>query len=106
MGRIDIAPDKVSLKLDPKAVAVALDIDIDAIALQLEAPFQLRKRGVETKIILAETPVGKDEALIRKIALAHHWLERIKAGDTFGDIARNDGISKRRVQQTTRPAHD
>ncbi len=101
VGRIDIAPGKVMLKLDPKAVAVALDIDIDAmdaIALQLEAPFQLRKRGVETKIILAETPVGKDEALIRNIALAHRWLERIKAGDTFGDIARNDGVSKRRVQ--------
>jgi DNA invertase Pin-like site-specific DNA recombinase len=99
--RIKIAPGKVMLKLDPKAVAVALDIAVDAMnsnALQLEAPFQLRKRGVETKIILAETIVGKDEALIRNIALAHHWLERIKAGETFGDIARTDDISKRRVQ--------
>jgi len=101
MERIEIAPGKVMLKLDPKAVAVALDIAVDAMnsnALQLEAPFQLRKRGVETKIILAETTVGKDEALIRNIALAHHWLERIKAGETFGDIAGTDGISKRRVQ--------
>ena len=58
----------------------------------------LRKRGVETKIILAETPGNKDEALIRNIALAHHWLERIKAGESFGDIARTDSISKRRIQ--------
>ena len=66
-------------------------------ALQIEAPFQVRKRGVETKIILAEMPAGKDEALIRNIALAHHWLERIKAGETFGDIAEASNISKRRV---------
>ncbi|WP_245538059.1 hypothetical protein [Roseobacter litoralis] len=99
--RIRITPGNIILRLDPESVAEALDIDVDALdanALQIEAPFQLRKRGVETKIILAETPRDRDEALIRNIALAHHWLERIKAGETFGDIARTDGISKRRVQ--------
>ena len=99
--RIDIAPGKILLKLDPKGVAAMLDIEIDAIdanALQVEAPFQIRKRGVETKIILAETNGNKDETLIRNIALAHHWLDRIKAGETFGDIAKADGSSKRRVQ--------
>ncbi len=99
--RIEIAPGKVMLKLDLKAVEERLDIEIDAInenALQIKAPFQLRKRGVETKIILAEAPVGRDETLIRNIALAHHWLARIKAGESFGDIARADSISKRRVQ--------
>lgn len=99
--RIDIAPGKILLKLDPKAIAERLDIKIDAIdanALQVEAPFQIRKRGVETKIILAETNGNKDETLIRNIALAHHWLDRIKAGETFGDIAKADGSSKRRVQ--------
>ena len=78
-----------------------LDIDVDALnadVLQIEAPFQIRKRGVETKIILAETTDNKDDALIRNLALAHHWLERIRAGETFGDIARSDDISKRRVQ--------
>ncbi len=99
--RIEIAPGKIMLKLDLKTVSVSLDIDVDAIdanVLQIEAPFQLRKRGVETKIILAETPRDRDETLIRNIALAHHWLERIKAGETFGDIAKTDDISKRRVQ--------
>ncbi|WP_170482808.1 recombinase family protein [Ruegeria arenilitoris] len=99
--RIEIAPGKLMLRLDIKVVAAMVDTNADALdtkALQIEAPFQVRKRGVETKIILAETDGNKDETLIRNIALAHHWLERIKAGETFGDIARTDDISKRRVQ--------
>jgi len=99
--RIEIAPGQIKLKLDPQRVAVMLDIGTDTLVadlLRIDAPFQIRKRGVETKIILADTPADRDEALIRNIALAHHWLERIKAGETFGDIARTDDISKRRVQ--------
>ena len=99
--RVGIAPGQIKLKLDGPAIAQMLDFDADALgadALKIEAPFRVRKRGVETKIILAETLGNKDEALIRNIALAHHWLERIKAGESFGDIARTDSISKRRVQ--------
>ncbi|WP_320179001.1 hypothetical protein [Roseovarius pacificus] len=31
--------------------------------------------------------------------LAHAWFERIKAGETFSDIATTDNTSKRRIQQ-------
>ncbi len=99
--RIEIAPGKIMLRLDIKGVAAMLDTNADALdanALRIEAPFQVRKRGVETKIILADTTAARDETLIRNIALAHHWLERIKAGETFGDIAEASNISKRRVQ--------
>ncbi len=41
----------------------------------ITAPFQLRKRGVETKLVLADASGGVDEALIRNIAKAHHWFE-------------------------------
>ncbi|MBF9035057.1 hypothetical protein HKCCE2091_12490 [Rhodobacterales bacterium HKCCE2091] len=72
---------------------------IDPDRLTSTHPFQLRKRGVETRIVLADTPTGRDETLIRNIARAHAWLDRIKAGETFGDIAQATGTSKRRVQQ-------
>ena len=88
--RVGIAPGQIKLKLDGPAIAQMLDFDADALgadALKIEAPFRVRKRGVETKIILAETLGNKDEALIRNIALAHHWLERIKAGETFGNLS-------------------
>lgn len=71
--RIEIAPGQIKLKLNPQRVAVILDIGsdtFDAELLRIDAPFQVRKRGVETKIILADTPADRDEALIRNIARA------------------------------------
>ena len=62
-------------------------------------PFQLRKRGVESKLVLADAPAGRDDILIRNMARAHNWFGQIKAGRSFDEIAAADGISKRRIQQ-------
>ncbi|AZQ68702.1 recombinase family protein [Silicimonas algicola] len=105
--RIDIAPGLMILKLDADSVAAQLAMDatqIDAAALSRSHPFQLRKRGVETRIVLADTPTGQDETLARNIARAIEWLERIKAGETFGEIADAEGTHKSRVQQIIRLA--
>ncbi|WP_245544317.1 hypothetical protein [Oceanicola granulosus] len=100
--RIDLAPGLLTLKLNADTIAKRLDIDandIDLDQLVSRHSFQLRKRGIETKIVLADAPTGQDETLIRNIARAHAWFERIKAGETFAQIAEADGTSKRRVQQ-------
>jgi len=101
VDRIDIAPGTVVLKLDTGAIAMRLDTSADAIdADQLTSshPFQLRKRGVETKLVLADVPTGQDETLIRNIAKAQMWFEQIRAGRTFDEIAGATGTSKRRIQ--------
>ena len=83
-----------------RAVHLALDVvRLDADALAKSVPFQLRKRGVETKLILADATVGRDDTLIRNIARAHQWFNEIKAGRSFDEIAEAEGISKRRIQQ-------
>jgi len=66
----------------------------------------LRKAGfaVETKIILADTPAGIDETLVRNVAKAHAWFERIKAGETFTEIAAAESMHKNRIQQMICPA--
>ncbi len=100
--RIDIAPGQLQLRLDPIKLAAMLDLtpdDLDVSCLACAFPFQLRKRGVETKIILAGATGETDDTLIRNMAKALVWFERIKAGDTFSDISATDGISKRRIQQ-------
>ena len=102
VGRIDIMPGQLELRLGAGTLAELLGIDpddLDQTRLDRSFPFQLRKRGVETKIILDDAPSGTDDTLIRNIAKAHAWFERIKAGETVTEIAKREGTSKRRVQQ-------
>jgi hypothetical protein len=100
--RIGVRQGELTIKLDATALATTFKIDADRInaaALILNAPFQLRKRGVETKLVFAESTGTKDDALIRNIAKAHHWFDQIKSGKTFAEIAANEQTSKRRIQQ-------
>ncbi|WP_245912969.1 recombinase family protein [Litoreibacter ponti] len=107
VDRIIVSPGEmlVGLSADQMARCIGSDtVNINLDSLNLTVPFQLRKRGVETKIILAHQSVTKDEVLIRNIAKAHAWFERIKSGETFTAIAKTEGTSKRRIQQMIRLA--
>ncbi|SPH24306.1 DNA-invertase hin [Defluviimonas aquaemixtae] len=100
--RVDIAPGNLRLALDADAIAQRLPIGadrVDADALRTSVPFRLRKRGVETKLVLADAPAGCADTLIRNIAQAHNWFDQVKAGRSFDEIAEAEGTSKRRVQQ-------
>jgi DNA invertase Pin-like site-specific DNA recombinase len=99
--RIDITPGTLTLKLHATAVSERLAVEpdhVDAGRLVSTHPFRLRRRGVETKIVLSDAPTGRDDTLIRNIARAHVWFETIRAGQTFDEIADAAGTSKRRVQ--------
>ena len=53
--RVDISPGSVSILLDRNAFAACLSMGPDRIredALRIRAPFRLRRRGVETKLVL------------------------------------------------------
>lgn len=100
--RVEIAPGTLHLALDTSAIATQLGVvgdDIQPEPINRAFPFQLRKRGVETRIILADTPPDTDDTLIRNIARAHTWFERVRGGETFDHIAKTSDTSKRRIQQ-------
>lgn len=100
--RIDIAPGELAVTLWGKKLAEHTKTDeelLEAENLSITAPFQLRKRGVETKLILRDVPGGLDETLIRKIAKAHLWFEQIKAGKTLSEIAKAEGTTNGRLYQ-------
>jgi site-specific DNA recombinase len=102
IDRIDLKAGELSIRLDQNQIAMFFKRDSDGLkqdALNIKAPFQIRKRGVETKLIFADAPSPRDETLIKNIAKAHHWFEQIKAGKTFSQIAASDKTSKRRIQQ-------
>ena len=96
-----ISPGKLIVQLNSEVIADSLEVRedrIDGAHLRLEAAFQLRRKGVETKIILGGEPPELDEVLIRNIVKARNWFEAIKRGETFAKIAAREGISKRRIQ--------
>ncbi|MEY8120363.1 recombinase family protein [Falsihalocynthiibacter sp. BN13B15] len=100
--RIDIAAGSMQIRLDTDAMIAVLQIEPDRLipeALTITQPFRIRKRGVETKLIIGDNPAELDDALIRNIAKAHHWFAMIKSGKTFDEIAATEATSKRRIQQ-------
>ncbi len=100
--RIDIAPGEIRIALSTEALVSVLEVDADRVAenlLTIRAPFQHRKRGVETRLVLGNAPPEIDETLLRNIARGHRYFELIRSGKTFGDVATVEQVSKRRVQQ-------
>lgn len=100
--RIELNPGELSIAIDAQKLGALLERsgrDIHSDHLTITAPFQLRKRGVETKLIFADEPGDRDETLIKNIAKAYAWYQQIKAGRTLSEIAKADGTSNRRVQQ-------
>ena len=100
--RVDIAPGQIALKIGAHLVAKSLGVEpsqIDPPALRITAPFQSRKRGVETKLILHGTTRPVDQVLLANIARAQSWFAMIREGKSYEAIARTTGTSRHRVQQ-------
>lgn len=99
--RIDIAPGEIRITLSAKHIADVLEVDhtrIDEALLTITSPFQHRKRGVETKLIIGDEVPNIDATLLRNIARAHRYFDLVKSGKTFGEIAEAEAVSKRRIQ--------
>ncbi len=102
IDRIDIAPGSVEIRLNQEAVCREFtlgDAGINPDALTFCLPFQTRKRGVETKLIIGHAAPDKDETLIRNLATAHKWLNLIRAGRSLDAVCEQEKTSRRRIQQ-------
>jgi hypothetical protein len=80
--------NELSLKLD----------EIDATALQIEAPFALRRRGVEGKIVVGDREPEPDQTLRRALARAHAWTKDLRNGKPLTEISAATGHSESYVR--------
>lgn len=99
--RIDIAPGEIRISMSAEQFAERIGADVNRIAEDLlcfSSPFQHRKRGVETKLIIGNEVAETDETLLRNIARAHRYFEFVRSGKTFSEISEAEGVSKRRIQ--------
>ena len=99
--RVDLSPGNLTVLLDRNALARKLSCQQETISqtgLTIEAPFQMRRRGVELKLHLGDPPQEIDRTLVENIEKGRRWLAMIVNGKTFSEIAERDGVSTRRVQ--------
>ena len=101
IARADLRQGSLRVQLDLQALARTIECradQVDTEELTIEAPFRMRRRGVELKLHLGDSPPEIDQTLVRNIIKARHWLAMIIDGRTFSEIAEEEGTSKRRVQ--------
>ena len=100
--RAAISPGKLALHLKPDILAERLSIATERLQpehLMIEAPFRIRRRGVETKVVLGGRAPDLDKVLIRNIVKARGWFEALTRGESYAEIAEREGVWKQRIQQ-------
>lgn len=92
-------PAQIDLTELVKRVTVqkgALHIDVSAgdMTMTVSSDFTMRKRGVESKLVLStEIARAPDASLIQRILRAMSWLDQIKLGKSVSEIADADDVT-------------
>lgn len=92
-----IAPPNLHLQLAGPVLAQRMSVDPQDLSptfLTICAPFQLRRRGVETRIAAGQMAPRPDPTLLRILAQAHLWMDRLIAGTPLAEVARDAGHSE------------
>jgi len=85
-----LAKGRIVLKLNAAELANELGLkieEIDISSLQFQAPFELRRRGVEGKIIAGDREPEPDKTMLRALARAHTWTADLRRGKSLSEIA-------------------
>jgi site-specific DNA recombinase len=103
---IHLVSGQITIKLKAEELTKRLELDIDWVEqhqhlLTIISVFQLRKRGVETKLLIGNTQATHipDAILIQNIANARKWYQALKNGRSIDDIAKEQRTSRNRIQQ-------
>lgn len=99
--QVHLQPGALSIHLDTQVLASRLEClpgQINELELTIEAPFQMRRRGVELKLHLGDPLPEIDKTLVQNIVKGRLWLAKVIDGKSFSEIAEAENVSTRRVQ--------
>lgn len=85
----------IKITRDPMALAATIGIIPETIgpeAANLTAPFAIRRRGIEAKIIAGAQVPASDPTLVRMLTKAHRWMLARQDGTALTEIAHRDGM--------------
>jgi len=92
-----ISTDHLSMTFDRDALADLLQVprgDISDNVLSCTAPFETRRRGVETRIVIGDVKPAPDLTMLRALTKAHGWMAALKSGSPISEIARSENVSE------------
>jgi site-specific DNA recombinase len=99
--RIHISPKQIRLTLR-RRVLINADRDTQSAngspydaMVSIQYPFEMKRRGVETKLIIGGQALGEpDRELIKLVATSRRWYVDLKTGihPTIGNIAKTENI--------------
>jgi site-specific DNA recombinase len=99
----------VAIERDHLVVVLVNPRVANVLQLSRILPLKLKRRGVETRIILEgseDSPRTVDPALLKALARAMHWFEKLATCQvsSLAEIARREGLPKRYVERLTKLA--
>lgn len=102
LNRVEVRAGELGLKMDAEALAEVIGIEeseLSKTALAHTEGFSLKKRGVETVLILGAANPELDPTLINAVAKAHIWMKAWRKGSSLSDIAKSIGWTPSPLRQ-------
>ena len=85
------------MTLDREALAAALEMAPGKLAervISIDVQFEVRRRGVESRIVVGDMRPVPDRTLLRGLVKAHKWASDLRAGVPISKIARRDQVTE------------
>ncbi|MGD0821175.1 MAG: recombinase family protein [Desulfomonilia bacterium] len=99
--RVDLRQDGIRLTLSLVSLMLP-EVDSKAITIVRDIPMQMKRRGVEMRLIIGGTgPARVDQTLLKTIVRAHTWFNELVSGrvHTMAEIASQEGVDKSYVSR-------
>lgn len=101
VSRARVTPGALEIELHHDKLASIFEMsskDVPADVAKIVAPFQRRRRGIETKLVYGYEPPKVDAVLLRRVARGYAWWDEIRSGNaTFKEIVKREKLSRRFV---------
>lgn len=96
VAQVRLAQDHVLIRFNGKGIGdlIGMDsINTEPSVCNIRAPWQIKRRGVESKIVIGEEKPRADKTLLKSLAQAHTWVSAIRNGVPLKSIADAEGVT-------------
>ena len=91
--------DKIIQRVDLKQNSIRIVLLLESIKIASDIPLQIKRRGIEMRLVLASSNSKPDPTLVKALAKAHKWFAELASGktETIAEIAKREKIDNRYV---------